>query len=136
MARHIAACIVYEFSTVYDFREPVGKYHIQVCTTTPCMLRGADSTVDVIKRKLGKYCFTFSKTFCSQTTISKVTGTLHGVKIFHSISFWVLIYLDSAHIYLHFLTISRNFPLFFPRIISHLNQCLSNAVYIGKRYDD
>ena len=38
----------------YCFREPIGKYHIQVCTTTPCQLRGADSIVDTIKAKLGK----------------------------------------------------------------------------------
>lgn len=38
----------------FFFREPIGKYHIQVCTTTPCQLRGADSIVDTIKAKLGK----------------------------------------------------------------------------------
>lgn len=39
------------------FREPVGKYHIQVCTTTPCMLRDAESVVDVINKKLGTLGF-------------------------------------------------------------------------------
>ena len=33
-------------------REPVGKYHIQICTTTPCMLRDSDSILEVIKNKL------------------------------------------------------------------------------------
>ena len=34
-------------------REPVGKYHIQVCTTTPCQLRDSDMVVEVISKKLG-----------------------------------------------------------------------------------
>ena len=33
---------------------PVGKYFFQVCTTTPCMLRGAYNLVDVCKRKIAE----------------------------------------------------------------------------------
>jgi NADH-quinone oxidoreductase subunit E len=33
---------------------PVGKYFFQVCTTTPCMLRGAYKLVDVCKKKISK----------------------------------------------------------------------------------
>lgn len=46
---------VYEVCTFYTMfnREPVGKYHIQICTTTPCMLCDSDSIMDVIKTKLG-----------------------------------------------------------------------------------
>ncbi|XP_002741069.3 NADH dehydrogenase [ubiquinone] flavoprotein 2, mitochondrial-like, partial [Saccoglossus kowalevskii] len=46
---------VYEVATFYTMfnREPVGKYHIQICTTTPCMLRDSDGILDVIKNKLG-----------------------------------------------------------------------------------
>lgn len=38
---------VYEVATFYTMfvREPIGKYHIQVCGTTPCMLRGARDIV-------------------------------------------------------------------------------------------
>lgn len=45
---------VYEVATFYTMfnREPVGKHHIQVCTTTPCMLCNSGSIVDVIKQKL------------------------------------------------------------------------------------
>ena len=32
---------------------PVGKFHIEVCTTTPCMLRGSDSMLDLCKKKFG-----------------------------------------------------------------------------------
>ena len=31
---------------------PVGKFFYQVCTTTPCMLRGAYKLVDVCKKKI------------------------------------------------------------------------------------
>jgi NADH:ubiquinone oxidoreductase subunit E len=31
----------------------VGEYHLQVCRTTPCWLRGADDLTETCKRKLG-----------------------------------------------------------------------------------
>jgi len=46
---------VYEvasFYTMYNL-EPIGKYLIEVCTTTPCWLRGSDSIVEACKNKLG-----------------------------------------------------------------------------------
>ena len=44
---------VYEVATFYTMYNlsPVGKYHIQICTTTPCMIRGAYDLVDVCKKK-------------------------------------------------------------------------------------
>ena len=36
--------------TIYH---PVGEYHIEVCTTTPCMLRGSDSILDTCKKNIG-----------------------------------------------------------------------------------
>ena len=41
----------------FQFREPVGKYHVQICTTTPCMLGGIGCApiLDAIKRKLGEW---------------------------------------------------------------------------------
>jgi NADH dehydrogenase (ubiquinone) flavoprotein 2 len=46
---------VYEVATFYTMfnRNPVGKYHIQVCTTTPCWLRGSEDITNCIKNKLG-----------------------------------------------------------------------------------
>jgi len=45
---------VYEVATFYTMfnRTPVGKYHIQVCTTTPCMLRDSGSIVEACKKHL------------------------------------------------------------------------------------
>jgi NADH-quinone oxidoreductase E subunit len=46
---------VYEVATFYTMfnLKPVGKYHIQVCRTTPCWLRGADQMSETCKKKLG-----------------------------------------------------------------------------------
>jgi len=33
--------------------KPVGKYHIQVCSTLSCMLRGSEDVVGQLQRKLG-----------------------------------------------------------------------------------
>lgn len=46
---------VYEVATFYTmFRmQPVGEFHIQVCGTTPCMLRGSDDLMNVCKSKIG-----------------------------------------------------------------------------------
>ena len=46
---------VLEIATFYSMYNlsPVGKFHIEVCTTTPCMLRGSDSMIDLCKKKLG-----------------------------------------------------------------------------------
>ena len=45
---------VYEIATFYSMYNlaPVGKYFIQVCTTTPCLLRGADKIVKLCKEKI------------------------------------------------------------------------------------
>jgi len=46
---------VYEVASFYTMfnRTPIGKYHIQVCTTTPCMLKDAYTILDVCKQNLG-----------------------------------------------------------------------------------
>jgi NADH-quinone oxidoreductase E subunit len=46
---------VYEVATFYTMfnLQPVGKYLLQVCRTTPCWLRGADKLTETCKRKLG-----------------------------------------------------------------------------------
>ena len=46
---------VYEVATFYTMynKEPVGRHVIQVCTTTPCWLRGSDDVVRTCERKLG-----------------------------------------------------------------------------------
>ena len=47
---------VYEVATFYTMYNlaPVGEYFFQVCTTTPCMLRGAYNLVDVCKSKISQ----------------------------------------------------------------------------------
>lgn len=38
------------FYFMYNLR-PVGKYHVQVCGTTPCMLRGSDGLMETCKAR-------------------------------------------------------------------------------------
>jgi len=38
------------FYTMYNL-EPVGKFHVQVCGTTPCMLRGSDDIIAACKSR-------------------------------------------------------------------------------------
>ena len=47
---------VYEVATFYTMYNlaPVGEYFFQVCTTTPCMLRGAYNLVDVCKKEISQ----------------------------------------------------------------------------------
>ena len=47
---------VYEVATFYTMYNltPVGKNFVQVCTTTPCMIRGASKIVEACKEKISK----------------------------------------------------------------------------------
>jgi NADH-quinone oxidoreductase subunit E len=54
---------VYEIATFYTMfqLEPVGKKaHVQVCGTTPCMLRGSEELMKVCKRKIAEQPHTLS----------------------------------------------------------------------------
>jgi NADH-quinone oxidoreductase E subunit len=46
---------VYEVTTFYFMfnTAPVGKYHLQLCTTTPCWLRGSDEVVQACRDATG-----------------------------------------------------------------------------------
>ena len=48
----IAYIKVYEVATFYTMYNlaPVGKYFVQVCTTTPCMIRGSGKVVSMCKK--------------------------------------------------------------------------------------
>ena len=45
---------VLEIATFYSMYNlsPVGKFHIEVCTTSPCMLRGSDEILSFCEKKL------------------------------------------------------------------------------------
>jgi NADH-quinone oxidoreductase subunit E len=49
---HIRALEVATFYTMFNL-EPVGKFHVQLCGTTPCRLRGADDLEKVCRKKIG-----------------------------------------------------------------------------------
>jgi NADH-quinone oxidoreductase E subunit len=47
---------VYEVATFYTMYNlaPVGKYFVQVCTTSPCLIRGANKLVKICKEKISQ----------------------------------------------------------------------------------
>ena len=49
---NMAPMQVYEVASFYTMfnRTKVGKYHLQMCGTTPCMIRGAGKVIDAIKQ--------------------------------------------------------------------------------------
>lgn len=54
----VAYIRAYEVATFYTMFQlsPVGsKAHVQVCGTTPCMLRGAEGLIDVCKRRIAEH---------------------------------------------------------------------------------
>ena len=54
---------VYEVATFYSMYNlsPVGNFFIQVCTTTPCMIRGANHLVEACKEKISENELELSK---------------------------------------------------------------------------
>ena len=63
---------VYEVVTFYSMFNlaPVGKYFVQVCTTTPCMIRGTNKILDVCKKHIAKNQNELSKNkLCSWTEV-------------------------------------------------------------------
>ena len=54
---------VYEVATFYTMYNlaPVGKYFVQVCTTSPCLIRGDNKIVKICKEKISKEESTLSK---------------------------------------------------------------------------
>jgi NADH-quinone oxidoreductase subunit E len=50
---HIRALEVATFYTMFNL-QPVGKFHVQLCGTTPCRLRGADALEKVCRKRIGE----------------------------------------------------------------------------------
>jgi NADH-quinone oxidoreductase subunit E len=47
---HVRAVVT--FYTMF-YQQPVGKWHIEVCTNLSCRLRGADQILETVKERLG-----------------------------------------------------------------------------------
>jgi NADH-quinone oxidoreductase subunit E len=50
---HIRGLEVATFYTMFNL-QPVGKFHVQLCGTTPCRLRGADDLEKVCRKRIGE----------------------------------------------------------------------------------
>jgi NADH-quinone oxidoreductase E subunit len=60
---YIRAYEVASFYTMFNLK-PVGKYHIQVCGTTPCWLRGAAEVMKICETEKDNPDFTISEVEC------------------------------------------------------------------------
>ena len=63
---------VYEVATFYSMYNlsPVGKYFVQVCTTSPFQLRGSNQIVEICQKKISKKQNTISENgLCSWTEV-------------------------------------------------------------------
>ena len=63
---------VYEVCTFYSMfnLSPVGKYFVQVCTTTPCMIRGSKKILNACKKHISENQHELSKNkLCSWTEV-------------------------------------------------------------------
>jgi NADH-quinone oxidoreductase subunit E len=49
---HIRALEIATFYTMFNL-EPVGRFHVQLCGTTPCVLRGAEALKKVCQERIG-----------------------------------------------------------------------------------
>ena len=49
----IRALEVATFYTMFNL-EPVGRFHVQLCGTTPCVLRGADKLIELCHARIGE----------------------------------------------------------------------------------
>ncbi len=63
---------VYEVATFYSMfnLSPVGKYFVQLCTTTPCMIRGAKKIANICKKNISQNQYELSENkLCSWTEV-------------------------------------------------------------------
>ncbi len=75
---------VYEIATFYTMYNlaPVGKYYVQVCTTSPCLLRGANEIVKACQNKISKNQNTVSKNgLCSWTEVECLGACINAPMI-------------------------------------------------------
>tara|TARA_B100001029_G_C14952563_1_gene389687 strand:+ start:225 stop:833 length:609 start_codon:yes stop_codon:yes gene_type:complete len=75
---------VYEIATFYSMYNlaPVGKYFVQVCTTSPCLIRGADKIVKICKEKISKEEKTLSENkLCSWVEVECLGACVNGPMI-------------------------------------------------------
>jgi NADH-quinone oxidoreductase subunit E len=50
---HIRVLEIATFYTMFNL-EPIGRFHVQLCGTTPCMLRGAEDLKMVCRERIGQ----------------------------------------------------------------------------------
>ena len=76
---------VYEVATFYSMYNlsPVGNYFIQICTTTPCMVRGAYKLVEACKEKISDKEKKLSKDKSCSWTEVECLGACVNLSLIH-----------------------------------------------------
>ena len=90
---------VYEVATFYTMYNlaPVGKYFVQVCTTTPCMIRGANKLVEACKEKISKNESELSKDkTCSWMEVECLGACVNAPMMQINDNYYCLLYTSDA----------------------------------------
>jgi NADH dehydrogenase (ubiquinone) flavoprotein 2 len=87
---------VYEVASFYSMfnRTPVGKYHLQVCGTTPCMVRGAREIIETIEEECGIHLgqtsrdglFTLSEVECLGACVNAPMMQVNNEKVYEDLT--------------------------------------------------
>ena len=87
---------VYEVASFFTMfnREPVGKYHLQVCGTTPCMVRGAREIIKTIEHECGILkgqtshdgLFTLTEVECLGACVNAPMIQVNGEEVYEDLS--------------------------------------------------
>eukprot|EP01083_Nonionella_stella_P190804 706547_1 len=88
---------VYEVATFYTMfnRSKVGKYHLQVCGTTPCMVRGSDDVFKAIKDHVGivqgqtsqNKMFTFDEVECLAACCNAPMMQVNNAEVYEDLNY-------------------------------------------------
>jgi len=87
---------VFEVASFYTMfnREKVGKFHLQVCGTTPCMLRGSRDIIKSMEQHLGiknggttpDYMFTITEVECLGACCNAPMVQINGHEFYEDLS--------------------------------------------------
>lgn len=87
---------VYEVASFYTMfnRERVGKFHLQICGTTPCQLRGSEAIIEACEKHLGikngqttpDYLFTIQEVECLGACANAPMIQLNGEWVYEDLT--------------------------------------------------
>lgn len=82
---YIRAYELASFYTMFNLK-PVGKYHLQVCGTTPCWLRGAAEIMKVCEKEKGNLDFTISEVECLGACVNAPVVQINNAEYYEDLT--------------------------------------------------